>query len=291
MKGPAMSENRRHSFIVYISPAGTTEMVAQTIESTLTALEESFTACNLGKKPSGIADMHRALAGDSETLLFIGSPVYSSHAVPLIISFIDALPLVTNSRAIPFVTWGGATSGVALYEMGQRLINRGFALAGAAKVMAVHSLMWKLPDPLGAGRPDSDDLSHVKQLVSDVIKNTDDRTAPTLSLDCLNYQPAEHVTEMMQLSVAKAKTILPSRQVHPERCTQCGYCADNCPASALKLDPLPVFLPDCFICFNCVRLCPEKAITVNMDPVYERILDRVAHYAESPPTEIFRPRM
>jgi len=284
-----MTETRRRCFIVYISPAGTTEAVARTIESVLTDSGESCTAFNLGKKPSGIADMHQALAGDTETLLFIGSPVYSSHAVPHIISFIDQLTPVKNSRAVPFVTWGGATSGVALYEMGRRLLDRGFALAGAAKVMAVHSLMWQLPDPVGAGRPNDDDLNQVALMVSDVIKNADDPATPQLSVDRLNYQPAEHVPEMLQLSVAKAKTILPPRQVDPERCTQCGYCRDNCPASALDLDPLPVFLPDCFICFNCVRLCPEKAISVDIEPVYERIRDRVRHYAESPPTEIFRP--
>lgn len=283
-----MSENR-HIFIVYFSPAGTTETVAQTIETSLTALGESCTACNLGKKPSGITDIHQALSGDRETLLFIGSPVYSSHAIPQILRFIEALPKVKNSRAIPFVTWGGATSGVALHEMSLRLIDRGFVLAGAAKVMAVHSLMWQMPDPVGIGRPDRDDLAQVEQLVSAVIKNTDAPAVPALSIDRLNYQPAEHVPEMMQLSVAKAKTILPQRQIHSDRCTRCGLCRDNCPASALKLDPLPVFLPDCFICFNCVRLCPEEAITVNMAPVYERILDRVSHYAESPLTEIFCP--
>ena len=284
-----MSEQHRQSFIVYISPAGTTEAVARTIETRLTDLGESCTACNLGKKPSSPADIRSALAGNTETLLFVGSPVYSSHAVPTIISFIDQLPAVKNSWSVPFVTWGGATSGVALHEMGERLLSRGFALAGAAKVMAVHSLMWQQPDPVGTGRPNDDDLNQVALLVSDVIKNVDAGSTPQLSIDRLNYQPAEHVSEMLQLSVAKAKTILPPRRVDPELCTLCGYCRDNCPASAIELNPLPVFLPACFICFNCVRLCPENAISVNMEPVYERIRSRVTHYAESPATEVFRP--
>ena len=284
-----MSEQHRQSFIVYISPAGTTEAVARTIETRLTALGESCTACNLGKKPSSPADIRSALAGNTETLLFVGSPVYSSHAVPTIISFIDQLPAVKNSWSVPFVTWGGATSGVALHEMGERLLSRGVALAGAAKVMAVHSLMWQLPDPVGAGRPNDDDLNQVVLLVSDVIKNVDAGSTPQLSIDRLNYQPAEHVPEMLQLSVAKAKTILPPRQVDPERCNLCGYCRDNCPVSAIELNPLPVFLPACFICFNCVRLCPENAISVDLEPVYERIRSRATHYAESPATEVFRP--
>ncbi|MBN1364531.1 MAG: EFR1 family ferrodoxin [Syntrophaceae bacterium] len=284
-----MSDKRRHSFIVYISPAGTTESVARKIETRLTALGESFTACNLGKKPCDQSGLYLALAADTETLLFVGSPVYSSHAVPTIINFIDQLPKAKNCWAVPFVTWGGATSGVALHEMGKSLLGRGFTLAGAAKVMAVHSLMWQLPDPVGAGRPNEDDLNLVSLLVSDVIKNIKSGSTLQLSIDRLNYQPAEHVPEMLRLSVAKAKTILPPRVVDPERCTLCGYCRDNCPVSAIELNPLPDFLPDCFICFNCVRLCPENAILVDMKPVYERILSRVSHYAESPATEVFRP--
>jgi len=283
-----MSQQKRHSFIVFISPAGTTEMVAETIATSLAALGESCTLCNLGTQSSK-PDVVSALTGDTETLLFVGSPVYSSHAVPTIISFIDQLPAVKNSLAVPFVTWGGATSGVALHEMGERLISRGFALAGAAKVMAVHSLMWQLPDPVGAGRPNDDDLSRVASLVSAVIKNADPGSTPQMSIDRLHYQPAEHVPEMLQLSVAKAKTILPPRQIDPERCTLCGYCRDNCPAAAIELNPLPVFLPDCFICCNCVRLCPEAAISLDMEPIYERIRERVTHYAESPPTEVFLP--
>jgi len=155
--------------------------------------------------------------------------------------------------------------------------------------MAVHSLMWQLPDPVGIGRPNADDLAQIELLVSDVIDNADAGCPRQLSLDVLNYQPAEFVPEMLQLSVAKAKTILPPRQVDHARCTLCGYCRDTCPASAIELNPLPVFLPNCFICYNCMRLCPEQAIYADLEPVYERIRSRVTHYAETPATEIFQP--
>jgi len=283
-----MSEKGRHSFIVYISPAGTTEKVAGTIEKTLLDHGEVCTVCNLGKNPVETGEIHAALTDDTETLLFVGSPVYSSHAVPAVIRFVDQLPAVKNSRAVPFVTWGGATSGVALHETGERLIRRGFVLAGAAKVMAVHSLMWQLPDPVGAGRPNDDDLNRVAAMVSGVLEKLEAGKAPALSIDRLNYQLPEHLPEMQQLSVAKAKTILPPRRVDPQRCTLCGFCRDNCPAAAIELNPLPVFLPDCFICYNCVRLCPENAISADMAPVHERIRSRVEHYAETPETEIFQ---
>lgn len=52
---------------------------------------------------------------------------------------------------VPFVTWGGACSGISLYEMGKELLNKRFTVLGAAKILAVHSLMWQLENPLGKG--------------------------------------------------------------------------------------------------------------------------------------------
>ncbi|MEW6261063.1 MAG: DUF362 domain-containing protein [Thermodesulfobacteriota bacterium] len=50
----------------------------------------------------------------------------------------------------------------------------------------------------------------------------------------------------------------------PERCTGCGTCVDQCPASALSLvEQLPVVDPDrCIRCFCCQETCPEKAMAL-----------------------------
>lgn len=51
----------------------------------------------------------------------------------------------------------------------------------------------------------------------------------------------------------------------PERCTGCGSCVEQCPASALALcDNVPQVDADkCIACFCCQEICPEKAITLN----------------------------
>jgi len=48
----------------------------------------------------------------------------------------------------------------------------------------------------------------------------------------------------------------------PSRCTGCGTCVEQCPASALTLvDGLPVVDPRvCIACYCCQEMCPEKAI-------------------------------
>lgn len=54
--------------------------------------------------------------------------------VPPVEHFISSLPDQSENFAVPFVTWGAVNSGVALHEMGVMLINKGFAILGAAKV-------------------------------------------------------------------------------------------------------------------------------------------------------------
>jgi len=50
-----------------------------------------------------------------------------------------------------------------------------------------------------------------------------------------------------------------------ERCTGCGTCVAQCPASALTLiDNLPTVDPErCITCFCCQEICPEQAIQLS----------------------------
>jgi hypothetical protein len=57
--------------------------------------------------------------------LFIGSPVYRDVAVPPIKDAIEKLPQMDGAFAVTFVTWGQACSGVALWQMGSALKNKG----------------------------------------------------------------------------------------------------------------------------------------------------------------------
>ena len=110
---------------------------------------------------------------------------------------------------------------------------------------------------------------------------------PLLSLDILDYQPAERAVEMKN----KTKTpwyIIP-KNVSTEACTQCGICIEECPVNAVRLDPYPEFDQKCIDCFNCIRLCPEEAIasSISMDDIADHIRQRVRTINESPLTQVF----
>jgi len=278
------------SFIFYCSPAGTTRHVTNVIEKKLAGYGHQTTVCVLGKEENILSGIMQEIEATQERIcLFIGSPVYSSHALPLVMDFIARLPQRRQAYAVPFATWGGATSGLALEEMGKALEERKYALVGAAKIVAVHSLTWELDNPVGAGHPNTEDEHLIENLVTAIERNLQLPEPLKLFHRALSYQPEEVTAEMRQLSLEIARGILPPRLVNKDLCTGCGVCVEKCPVAALTLDPYPVYADHCILCFNCMRWCPEKAIEADLSPIHERVRERAENHNEKPPSAVFIP--
>jgi ferredoxin len=122
------------------------------------------------------------------------------------------------------------------------------------------------------------------QAVADKLRKTD---PPTLAPSVLDYQAQSLRDQMAQESFEQAKTRFPPKRILKERCTQCGICVENCPVEAIHLTDAPEIGPVCIHCLNCVRLCPEKAIVADLQPVYERLRERAVKLKEHPCTQIF----
>jgi ferredoxin len=261
--------------------------VAEVIAASLKETSVDVHLLDLGivKSPSGFVDKLQA-AGEG-ACLFVGSPVYRDMAVPPVMAFIDNLPTVPDLSAVPFVTWGGAFSGIALWQMGRALVSKGFRLAGAAKVLAVHSMMWPSAHPVGHGHPDADDDRQVAGLVDRVVARLSQTDGTPLPVDALDYHPEALVADIKK-KLGQPWMIIP-KTIDQERCTQCAICKQICPVSAVALDPWPVFDQNCFDCFNCIRECPEEAIVpaVAFDQIESMIRERVARFDEQPPTQLF----
>jgi ferredoxin len=167
------------------------------------------------------------------------------------------------------------------------LKDKGFKIAGAAKVLAEHSLMWQTGKPAGKGHPDQSDQQAVKELVGILYRRFESIDIPVLSLDILDYQPQDQADQMKKK--INAPWMIVPKEVDSDLCTQCGICREECPVEAVIIDPLPRFEPNCFDCFNCVRLCPEDAIkpAISMSQIKEHIRTRVRTIAEQPYTQIF----
>ncbi len=274
-------------FVVYCSPNGSTRRVAGVIADRLTDLGHTTGIFDLGKRRD-LQELERICSDmPSPRCLWVGSPVYVDHMVPPVQNFILGLPKGGEAYAVPFVTWGGVNSGVALAEMGDSLLQKEHLLLGAAKVIAVHSSMWISKHPLGEGHPDSEDDAMVRKLVDAVHEKLASGTMVPLSLKALDYQSDAIKEAARKKSIAVAKQVYAKLEADVEKCTQCGECVEMCPAAAISLNPYPQFAEDCFICLKCVRECPEGAIPLDMEAAAKRILGMALANNEPPRTDIF----
>ena len=280
---------KKKVFIVYFSPAESTRHVAEVIEKQFLALGDEVSCFDLAEcsRDVAITLSQEMEASKGKSCLFIGSPVYVSHAVPVVMECIAGLKENTGAFAVPFVTWGGACSGISLYEMGKELLNKGFAILGAAKILAVHSLMWQLENPLGKRHPDTDDDRMIEELVNHVNQKLHENNPKGIKLSDLAYQTKENHAETEKVSLQAAKAHMPQRTIDIELCNQCRVCSEVCPANAVDFTPYPEFGKSCVFCFNCMKHCPEEAIHADLSEIWQRIKDRAAFFSERPFTQIF----
>ena len=273
--------------ITYCSPAGSTRHVAEVIHKRFSQRNVDAIMLDLAKDHQRFEALEIIKRANQKACLFIGSPVYRDVAIPPVMNFIEELPLLEGNYAVPYVTWGQACSGVALWQMSAALIKKGFGIAGAAKVVALHSMMWLADDPAGKGHPDDADRRKVEALVDKLHPRFDSDDVPLLSLDDLDYQPPERAVEMKN-KINTPWYIIP-KNVDLEACTQCGICEEECPVDAVILNPYPEFDQNCIDCFNCIRLCPENAIasSVSLDDIADHIRERVKGINERPLTQVF----
>jgi len=219
--------------------------------------------------------------------LFIGSPVYALRALPPVVQFLNQLPMTKGRYAVPFITWGGESSGVALLEMAQLLEEKGYALPGAAKILAVHSSMWYCEHPLGEGHPDAEDKALVRVLVRELTSRLQGPYSPLLSSKDMHYQPPDLEREAWSAGLNNVRTIFDTKEIDTRLCNQCGICRDECPVQAIELVPFVKIGDDCIRCYNCVRMCPEEAIKLDLSGVEEKIRKRAFDYSERPLSQIF----
>lgn len=280
---------KKKVFIVYFSPAGSTRHVAEVIKKRSLVLGAEVSSFDLAQRNNDVTVTisKQMEASEGNSCLFIGSPVYVSHAVPLVMKCIAKLTGGDGAFAVPFVTWGGACSGISLYEMGKELINKKFTLLGAAKILAKHSLMWQLENPLGKGHPNAGDDQMVEELVNHIYQKLHEDHPKGITVSDLAYQSKENHAEMEKISLQTAKGHMPERTIDTEQCNQCQVCSEVCPADVVTFTPFPEFGDGCVFCFNCMKQCPEKAINTDLSEIWQRIKDRAAFFSEQPHTQVF----
>ncbi len=274
--------------ITFSSPAGSTRKIGWAIKETLEELDRDFILTDLGRERNNLATIENFICGDP-FCLFMGTPVLRDLAAAPVMSLIGSLNPAPQSFAVPYCTWGGAASGIALYQMAQALLDKGFLIPAAARVISSHSLMRNIDNPLGDGHPNEEDAGAVKNMARRVVEAIDSGDVRSLDLQSLDYPNPELAAEMKK-KLSAPMPVTP-KTLDKELCSLCGVCASECPAGAIVLDPEPKFGGSCFDCLNCFRLCPEKAIKlpVSLEKMIEMIRNRSKTFNETHRTVVLYP--
>lgn len=268
-------KNRLRVAIIVFSPSGNTLSTAESIEQSFLSRGAHVQVLNLtGKKEIN----HRAsiIRYLKETVkphdvLCIGGPVYAGHLQQNVKNIIKCLPspnATWGSLSVPFVSYGGIHSSVALKEAGALLRNKGRKNILGIKIAASHSLTQKFDFSINEHKPGLDEMELIESMADKVLETTSFNAGEikdvSKSFSYIGF------TENLAYRVFSEKTLhkimFGKREFLFDKCTGCGLCAKKCPTQIIKMkDKKPHIAKKdtskCCYCTECYNKCKFDAIS------------------------------
>jgi len=260
--------------IVQFSPSGSTSKVTAMLSRELETRGQSVQLVNIAgdelffvKKNIG-EFLHRNIK--EHDVLLVGGPVYAHHLQYHVQDLLKALPSPGGKwgrYAVPYVCYGGISSGIALKEAAGLLKRSGRTVFAGMKVSSPHSMTRAFMDAeFNKDKLQNDSLPEVTELV-DRIVSINPQTGTKCNARQMHYNGA--------ITALKAKIIFreklwhqkryPQISISGERCTACGKCVQKCPVLHLRKENKRIFEnhdSPCVHCFNCINQCPSGAINL-----------------------------
>ncbi|MDI6898033.1 EFR1 family ferrodoxin [Methanocella conradii] len=270
------------SCIVYFSQTGNTEKVAYTIAGRLQG--EGFEHVTLQLEDAH--DFPEAYV-DAD-ILGVGFPTFFGYPPPHVMKFIESLE-GNGKHAFVFTTYGGCTAGDSLYDAARALHERGFAILGGLKVEGFDNYPQSIWLKINEGRPNELDLARSEEFAALAIKAY--REGRSLSPEALATSNLFFVKKRdkprKETMAAMRKKIEGKVVFNKEMCLFCETCKKSCPTKSITTgEAFPEFSWKCIDgvrCFQCVRVCPGKALLYEQpisDKEYKRFLKGIADSPE-----------
>ena len=259
--------------IIVFSPAGSTLKIAKELEVRLIAANNQVQLLNVTASRPMFKDgkFKETLEESVEAhdLICIGSPVYEKHIEWYVKKIFRNLPKPDakwGALAIPFVTYGGVSSGIALSEAVRMLKKSGRTPIAAMKIEASHIVSKKLTARVNEGMPGDEATPIVSELVKRISEAEKTREGIKNFSKELNYH---NFKEKMVCGIMKESLLhkykYPAFTVIGDKCIKCGKCVEICPVQRIEIEnEVPKMSGKdkmCIHCFSCTGVCPAEAIT------------------------------
>ncbi len=223
---------------IIFSPTGGTQKAADIIANELdeNPIQMDLTDTTL--------DFTHASFNENETVI-IAMPSFGGRAPELAVNRLSEIR-GGNAKAIIVCVYGNRAYEDTLVEMQDAAKKCGFRIIAAVSAVAEHSIMHQY----ASGRPDSVDKAELigfAKRIRDKINNGENNEP-----DIPGNRPYKKAGKV---------GLIPKTA---KECTNCGKCADGCPAGAIdKNDVKKIDSGKCISCMRCVSCCPNKAKKLN----------------------------
>lgn len=225
---------------IIFSPTGGTKQVADILtkawgmsvnEIDLTNAETDYAAFSLKK----------------DDLAVIAVPSYGGRVPSLAAERISKIS-GNQAQCVIVCVYGNRAYEDTLIELKDIAEKSGFKVIAAVAAIAEHSIMHQY----AAGRPDSKDKQELQDFAKKILEKVNSGVAETFTLQIPGNHPYKK---------AGGAGLVPKAD---NKCTNCGLCAESCPAQAISKGNIKTAdSKKCISCMRCVVKCPQSARKVN----------------------------
>ncbi len=258
--------------IIVFSPSGHTLKVSQAFKRELESRDIGVQLIDVTKDSNYLQSSHAQeyLIEEIEEhdVILIGGPIYAGHVEKNILRLIELLP-ETGGRygylAVPFVTYGGVHSSIALEEMGRYLKRKNRKSILGVKIAAEHTLTKTLSNVINENKPGQFEEGLIADAVERIIQiaERECQEIKDVSKSFLYSRLPERIlfhTFSQEFFHKKFKDV----SIDDRKCIKCKKCIAACPVNMFDYsDGIVKMVRDkkeCILCAECYHKCPVDAI-------------------------------
>ena len=283
--------------VIVFSPSGHTLTAARMIRKSIEARGGTADIIDLTKDDTLLfaSDKRENLAvkaGEFD-VLFVGAPVYAGHAEHTVLRTIAMLPFPDEKRskiAVPFISYGGAHSFIALEEMGRALKRKNYVPVLGIKLASFHTLSKSFRTKILEDRPGDAERRVIDGAVSKVVDLCSDPESIRDNSASFAYtkMPMRFILKILSQERihAKFKTV----SIVYEKCRVCKRCIEVCPVNNFVFTDGIVSVKNrknCILCGECFYNCTNGAIVFDYRKLVKKRLCDGEVVLESPLSAVY----